>query len=85
MLQLTSTWTRIRPEQALPHQAEIDWVRGVARAPASWQLELASDRFMLCDEDDGEPIPIDPSDVFTLEDVRPEMSIGSILRQRVGS
>ena len=40
-------WSQIEPSHALPHDAEVDWLRGKARGPSSWELQLNSSRFCL--------------------------------------
>ena len=36
-------WTRLAPDLALPENAQVDWLNGVARAPAAWDLQLNPD------------------------------------------
>ena len=63
-----TSWAQLEPH--------IDWLHGVARAPASWELQLDNSHFVLYDCKHNVPIPVDESDPFTLEDVRPDMTIG---------
>ena len=72
-------WTAITPDHAIPPQAEVDWLKGVARAPASWELRLDSRSFCLYDREADARIDVGPTDVFELEDVRPDMTIGDVL------
>ena len=72
------TWTRIADDRAIPREAEIDWLRGVARAPASWELRLGSSCFCLYDSDAHKPACTEAADTFVLEDVRPDMTIWAL-------
>ena len=60
--------------------AEVDWLKGVARAPTTWELRLDSSRFHIYDLESLQAVPVDASDVFALEDVRPDMTIRTILQ-----
>ena len=73
-------WTPIATNRSIPREADVDWVKGVARAPASWELRLDSSRFCFYDLEAKEPLRVDASDVFSLEDVRPSMTIRTILK-----
>jgi hypothetical protein len=80
-------WTRISPEHALPYGAHVDWIRGVARAPAMWELRLPSTSFVLCYESARAgaaaqhiPIALDSSDAFVLQDVRATMTVAEVLQ-----
>ena len=73
------TWTPITADRALPRNAEVDWLRGVARAPASWEMHLDGSRFCLYDEAARRPMCADASDAFVLEDMRPDMTIRTVL------
>jgi hypothetical protein len=42
-------WTRLAPDLALPENAQVDWLNGVARAPAAWDLQLNPDSIVLFD------------------------------------
>jgi hypothetical protein len=42
-------WTRLSPDLALPENAQVDWLNGVARAPAAWDLQLDPDAIVLFD------------------------------------
>jgi hypothetical protein len=68
-----NAWTPIALDRAIPREAEIDWLRGVARAPASWELRLSSSCFCLYDWDERQPMGMEAEDTFVLEDVRPEI------------
>ena len=66
---------------SIPREAEIDWLKGVARTPASWELWLDISRFCFFDSEANEPLRVDhASDVFSLEDVRPSMTIRTVLK-----
>ena len=79
LLQLQyDVWTPIVPELAVPVNAQINWLRGVARAPPAWELQLDASRFCFYDREYGKAIDVNKSDPFTLEDVRPDMSIGTL-------
>ena len=71
-------WTPIAADRAIPREAEIDWLRGVARAPASWELRLGSSCFCLYDWDQRQPMGMEAADTFVLEDVRPDMTIWAL-------
>jgi len=73
-------WSQIEPHKALPHDAEVDWLRGKARAPSSWELQLNSSRFCLLDATRGAAMALDAADVLTLENVQPSMTIGTMLK-----
>ena len=72
-------WTPIAAHRSIPREAEVDWLRGVVRAPASWELRLDSSRYCFYDRAANESLPVDTSDVFSLEDVRPDMTIRTVL------
>jgi hypothetical protein len=72
-------WSQIEPHKAMPHDAEIDWLRGKARAPLSWELQLNSFRFCLLDATRGAAMVLDAADVLTLENVQPSMRIRTML------
>ena len=72
-------WSQIEPTKALPHDAEIDWLRGKARAPSSWELQLTSSHFCLLDATRGAAMALDAADVLTLENVQPSMTIRTML------
>ena len=74
-----SKWTTITADCAIPPQAEVDWLKGVARAPASWDLRLDSHSFCMYDEDAGAWMHIGPSEVFELQNVQPDMTIDDVL------
>jgi hypothetical protein len=74
------TWTPIATDRAIPHEAEVDWLKGIARAPASWELRLDSSRFCFFDRHANKPLSVDASDVFSLEDVRPNMTLRTVLK-----
>jgi hypothetical protein len=42
-------WTRLSADLALPENAQVDWLNGVARAPAAWDLQLNPDSIVLFD------------------------------------
>jgi hypothetical protein len=42
-------WTRLAPDLALPENAQVDWLNGVARAPTAWDLQLDPDAIVLFD------------------------------------
>jgi len=42
-------WTRLSADLALPENAQVDWLNGVARAPAAWDLQLDPDSIVLFD------------------------------------
>ena len=60
-------WTAITPDRAIPPQAEVDWLKGVARVPASWDLRLDSHSFCLYDAGVGARMPIGLSEVFATQ------------------
>jgi hypothetical protein len=62
-------WTRLSPDLALPENAQVDWLNGVARAPAAWDLQLDPDAIVLFDAAREEWIDLDASDLFMLPDV----------------
>ena len=68
------TWTKISTEYALPSEARVDWLRGLARVPESWELQLQASQFVF--DVDGK---LDASEIFRLEDVRPGMTIRKLL------
>ena len=62
-------WSSISSEHALPPSAQVDWVRGRARAPQSWELELQSSQFVF-------DLPtLGTTASFRLEDVQPDMTV----------
>ena len=62
-------WTRIDPGAALPAQAEVDWLRGAARAPCEWELQVDADNLDVRGLDDA-PVAMDEAYTFRLGDVR---------------
>ena len=68
------SWTKISTEHALPYEARVDWLRGLARVPESWELQLQTSQFVF--DVDGK---LDASDIFRLEDVRADMTIRQVL------
>ena len=68
-------WTRLAPDLALPENAQVDWLNGVARAPAAWDLQLDPDAIILFDAARQEWIDLDASDLFMLPDVRRSMTL----------
>ena len=74
-----NTWTPIAADRAIPREAEVDWLNGTARAPASWELRLDSSRFCFVHSESRQPLHVNASDVFSLEDLRPDMSIRTVL------
>ena len=73
-------WSPIMSDCALPPDAHVDWLKGVAKVPLSWALHLNSTRFCFYDTELGARISVDADDVFTLEDVRADMTVGAITR-----
>ena len=61
-------WTRIDPGAALPAQAEVDWLRGAARAPCEWELQVDADNLDVRGLDDA-PVAMDEAYTFRLGDV----------------
>ena len=72
-------WTRLAPDLALPENAQVDWLNGVARAPAAWDLQLNPDSIVLFDAARDEWIDLDASDLFMLPDVRRSMTLHQIM------
>jgi len=72
-------WTRLSPDLALPENAQVDWLNGVARAPAAWDLQLDPDAIVLFDAARDEWIDLDSSDLFMLPDVRRSMTLHQIM------
>jgi hypothetical protein len=72
-------WTRLSPDLALPENAQVDWLNGVARAPAAWDLQLDPDAIILFDAARQEWIDLDASDLFMLPDVRRSMTLHQIM------
>ena len=72
-------WTRLAPDLALPENAQVDWLNGVARAPAAWDLQLDPDAIVLFDAARDEWIDLDASDLFMLPDVRRSMTLHQIM------
>jgi hypothetical protein len=72
-------WTRLAPDLALPENAQVDWLNGVARAPAAWDLQLDPDAIVLFDAARDEWIDLDSSDLFMLPDVRRSMTLHQIM------
>jgi hypothetical protein len=72
-------WTRLAPDLALPENAQVDWLNGVARAPAAWDLQLDPDAIVLFDAERQEWIDLDSSDLFMLPDVRRSMTLHQIM------
>jgi hypothetical protein len=72
-------WTRLAPDLALPENAQVDWLNGVARAPAAWDLQLDPDAIVLFDAARNEWIDLDASDLFMLPDVRRSMTLHQIM------
>ena len=56
-------WTPISAQYALPSNAEVDWLKGIARAPATWGLELDAARFVGVTSDYAVDL-VDDGDVF---------------------
>ena len=57
-------WTRLSSDLALPENAQVDWLNGVACAPAAWDLQLDPDAIILFDTARQEWIDLDASDLF---------------------
>jgi hypothetical protein len=57
----------------------VDWLNGVARAPAAWDLQLDPDFIVLFDAARQEWIDLDASDLFMLPDVRRSMTLHQIM------
>lgn len=77
-------WSLINRDMALPGSAEIDWQKGVARAPAAWSLQIAASHILLKEKAGGSvcsPVTLDPSLCFELHDVRPDLRVGEILER----
>ena len=55
------------------------WVKGVARAPASWTIELQISCFLFYGTSVDAAMHLEDSEVFTLEDARADMTISSLL------
>ena len=72
-------WTRLSPDLALPENAQVDWLNGVARAPAAWDLQLNPDAIVLFDAERQEWIDLDASDLIMLPDVRRSMTLHQIM------
>ena len=72
-------WEPVNASGAIPPDAQIDWFKGVMRAPAEWQLHLDVACFVLHDPKSGDRIQLDDTDEFLLEDVHPDMTIGALL------
>ena len=72
-------WTRLAPDLALPENAQVDWLNGVACAPAAWDLQLDPDAIVLFDAAREEWIDLDASDLFMLPDVRRSMTLHQIM------
>ena len=72
-------WTRLSADLALPENAQVDWLNGVARAPAAWDLQLDPDAIVLFDAARDEWIDLDSSDLFMLPDVRRSMTLHQIM------
>ena len=72
-------WTRLSSDLALPENAQVDWLNGVACAPAAWDLQLDPDAIILFDAARQEWIDLDASDLFMLPDVRRSMTLHQIM------
>jgi hypothetical protein len=72
-------WTRLSPDLALPENSQVDWLNGVARAPAAWDLQLNPDAIVLFDAERQEWIDLDASDLIMLPDVRRSMTLHQIM------
>ena len=72
-------WTRLSSDLALPENAQVDWLNGVACAPAAWDLQLDPDAIILFDAARQEWIDLDASDLFMLPDVRRTMTLHQIM------
>ena len=55
-------WTRLAPDLALPENAQVDWLNGVARAPAACNLQLDPDSIVLFGAAREEWIDLDASE-----------------------
>ena len=54
--------TRSTTKHSLPPGAEIDWLRGMARAPETWELQVAPQDILLWDAERDSRFDLDATD-----------------------